>query len=127
MPEQVQFTLPYPPNPAKRREWAKRYSLNAYWAGKHWSQRKQDADFWHGLVTAQMAHQKVPRKLFARAVKITFSWNDRLDIDNHAAMAKLIVDAMKGWLLQNDSRRWYAGCEHKFHDRDYILVEVEEL
>ena len=54
-------------------------------------------------------------------------WNDRLDIDNHAIMGKMIVDAMKGRVIEDDSRRWVKGVCHYFHDGDYISVEIREI
>ena len=58
---------------------------------------------------------------------ITFKWNDRLDIDNHAVMGKMIVDALKGRLIEDDSRRWLKGIAHYFHDEDFISVEIHEV
>jgi hypothetical protein len=40
----------------------------------------------------------------------------------------MIVDAMKGRLIQQDSRKWVKGVVHAFHDKgDYIWVEVREV
>ena len=50
-----------------------------------------------------------------------------LDIDNHAIMGKMIVDAMKGRVIEDDSRRWVKGVCHYFHDGDYISVEIREI
>jgi hypothetical protein len=74
-----------------------------------------------------MNSQDVRREPFKRPVIITFRWNDRLDIDNHAIMGKMIVDAMKGRVIEDDSRRWVKGVCHYFHSEDYILVNVREV
>ena len=58
---------------------------------------------------------------------ISFFWNDRLDIDNHSVMGKMIVDALKGRLIQDDSRPYLKGVCHYWHDEDYIKVEIEEV
>lgn len=121
------FRIPYPNGKAGRKNWSKEYSMNAYYAGKHWSQRKRDAEFWHMMVCSCMNSQDVRRKPFKRPVIITFRWNDRLDIDNHAIMGKMVVDAMKGRVIEDDSRRWVKGVCHYFHDEDYIGVEVREI
>ena len=121
------FKIPYPKSKAGQKQWAKQYGMNAYYAGKHWSERKQDAEFWHMLVRSCMASQDVRRTPFKRPVVITFHWNDRLDIDNHAIMGKMIVDAMKGRVIEEDSRRWLKGVCHYFHDEDYISVEIREI
>ena len=121
------FRIDYPQNDAMRKRWAKEYGMNAYYAGKHWSRRKHDAEYWHWLVRGCMDACNVRRVPFKRPVVITFRWNDRLDIDNHAVMGKMIVDAMKGRVIEDDSRRWLKGVCHYFHDADYIDVEIREI
>lgn len=122
------FKIEYPNTPAGKKDWNKRFSDNAYYAGKHWAVRKKDADYWHNMVRACMDRQGVRKRPFEKPVEILLFWNDRLDVDNHSIMGKMIVDAMKGRLLQNDSKKWVRSVTHTFHDRgDYIWVEVKEL
>ena len=122
------FRIEYPNTPAGKKDWNKRYSDNAYYAGKHWAQRKKDADYWHDMVRACMDRQGLRRRPFERPVVVHIYWNDKLDVDNHSIMGKMIVDAMKGRLLQNDSKKWVRSVTHTFHDRgDYIWVEVMEV
>ena len=121
------FRIPYPKSQAGKKQWSKEYGLNAYYGGKHWSVRKRDADYWHRMVRLHMDEQNVRRIPFKRPVIITFHWNDRLDIDNHAVMGKMIVDAMIGRVIEADSRRCVKGVCHYFHDEDYIGVEVREI
>lgn len=121
------FKIEYPNTPAGKKDWNKRFSDNAYYAGKHWTVRKKDADYWHNMVRACMDRQGVRKRPFEKPVEILLFWNDRLDVDNHSIMGKMIVDAMKGRLLQNDSKKWVRSVTHTFHDRgDYIWVEVRE-
>ena len=120
----IRFEIPYPP---KKAEWGNKYSMNALYAGKHWARRKQDAAYWHTLVHHELARQKVAKRILQKPVVITFFWNDRMDIDNHAYMAKMIVDGLKGYLLTDDSRKYLRGVVHRFHDRDCVLVQVEEI
>ena len=121
------FGIPYPRTKEGRKEWTKEYGMNAYYTGKHWAKRKKDADTWHSIVRTCMNVQKVRRVPFKQPVIITFRWNDRLDIDNHAVMGKMIVDAMKGRVIEDDTRKWVKGVCHYFHDEDYISVEVKEI
>ena len=100
------FKIEYPNTPAGKKDWNKRFSDNAYYAGKHWAVRKKDADYWHNMVRACMDRQGVRKRPFEKPVEILLFWNDRLDVDNHSIMGKMIVDAMKGRLLQNDSKKW---------------------
>ena len=89
------FRIAYPKTGAEKKKWAKEYGMNAYYAGKHWALRKKDAELWHWLTLAAMNAQGIRRTPFKLPVAVTFYWNDRLDIDNHAIMGKMIVDAMK--------------------------------
>lgn len=115
------FNVPY------GKDFSKRYGLNAYYAGKHWTQRKADAEFWHCLVISELRKQGIPKQIIQNPVKITFSFNTRMDIDNHAVMEKYIVDSLKGYLLKDDSRKYYIEKTTKFHDENYIKVELQEI
>lgn len=121
------FIIPYPKTDAGKKQWNKNYGLNAYYAGKHWSQRKRDAEYWHMITLSAMAKQGVRKRPFQNPVVITFYWNDKLDCSNHAIMGKMIEDSMRGRVIQDDSRKWVKGIEHYFHDKDYILVSIREI
>ena len=122
-----QFIIPYPNTPAGKSHWNKRYGLNAYYSGKPWQLRRQDAEFWHNLTRACMHNQGIRKRPFEKPVKITMWFNDRLDCSNHAMYFKFIEDGMVGRLIQGDSRRYVKACEMAFHDCDHILVEVKEV
>lgn len=120
------FRIYYPKSKAEQKRWSKEYGMNAYYSGKHWSLRKKDAEYWHLLTRSAMNKQEVRIRPFEKPVEISFLWNVRLDIDNHAIMGKMIVDAMKGRIINDDNRRWVKGVYHGFHDEDYILVQIRE-
>ena len=117
----IRFTIDYP------KAFAKEYGLNAYYAGLHWAVREQRADAWHRRVHAALRDESIRPRLFRKPVRITFFWDDRLDIDNHAIAAKCTVDALRGYLLENDSRRYVRAVGHRFWDRRCIGVEIEEF
>lgn len=119
----VNFTIPYPKKKAK---FCKQYGLNAIYAGKHWTKRQADKDYWHLLVLQCLREQKIPQKVFTTPVAITFYWNDGLDIDNHAYMAKLIIDSVRGYLLTDDDKRYVVEVMHRFHGDGTILIEMSE-
>lgn len=119
----VAFTIPYP----KQKSFAREYGLNAIYSGKHWTARQRDSKYWHGVVLSELARQKIPRKLFARPVSITFLWDDRMDCSNHAYLGKMIEDALKGYLIVDDSRKFVQEIRHKFHAERQIRIIVEEL
>lgn len=120
------FTILYPTTKGGKSAWSRQYGLNAYYSGKHWSARNRDAEYWHNLVSYEMGKQKVRQKPYDSPVIITFFWNDNLDVSNHAAMGKMIEDAMKGRVIKDDSKRYVVGIEHYIHDQPYIRVVVRE-
>lgn len=121
------FRIEYPKTKSGRREWSRQYGLNSIYAGKHWSKRKADAEYWHRITRAAMAREGIGKNPIGKPVTVCFWWNDRLDLDNHSYMGKMIVDGMKGYLIPEDDRRYVAEIIHRWHDEDYILVEVEEI
>jgi len=102
------------------------YGLNKIYGGKHWTVRKADVQMMHNLVWWSMVQQHVPHKLFDKPVNIVVYYNDKLDSDNHGYMLKMIVDAMKGYLLVDDKRRYVHHTGNDFWDGNGILVRVEE-
>ena len=121
------FIIRYPSTDAGKKAWNKQYGMNAIYAGKHWSQRREDAKFWHALTLSAINAAHIRKRPFEKPAVITFLWNDRLDCTNHAYMAKLIEDGMKGKLINDDSRRWVKGVENYFHEKPYIRVTLTEV
>lgn len=119
--EKVIFEIEYPKKISE-------YGMNAIYAGKHWAKRKKDAEYWHYLTHSAMNAAKIPREaLFKKPVQITLSWNDRFDIDNHTYMGKMIVDALKGRVIEDDTRKHFAKVVHQFWDKKVIGVEIKEI
>lgn len=118
----MKFTIEYPRTAAQRRRWSQEYGLNAIYSGKHWAKRKEDADFWHMMVRAAI-HKP---KMFREPVEIRFRWDDRLDLDNHAYMRKMIIDSMRGVLIQDDSKPYVARIIDEWGNTGEIVVEVRE-
>lgn len=123
----VVFEIPYPSTKDGRREWSRRYGLNAYYSGKNHYIRAQDAKYWHLLVRNELRRQRIKKCLFQSPVEIRFRFNDRLDCSNHAAMVKFIEDALKGWVIEDDNRKHVQRITSEFWDGDTIHVEVREL
>lgn len=120
------FIIPYPTTKAGKTEWNKRYGLNAYYSGKHWSVRKKDAEYWHYIVRSELHRQYSKLSLLRSPVVITFYYNDNLDLSNHACIAKMIEDALKGVIIEDDSRKHVKGIEHYFHGENFIKVIIKE-
>lgn len=102
------------------------YGMNRLYAGVHWTTRKRQADFIHSLVQTTLYAKKIPKKTFTNPVKVTISYNSKLDIDNHGYLSKLIIDGLKGYLIEDDKKQYMVSLEQKFWTEDGILVEIEE-
>lgn len=106
------------------------WGMNAvYSQRKHWSARKRQAEMVHLMVRAAIRQQVRPVKQFPKPVIVTIWFNSRLDVDNHGFLSKLIIDGMKGLLIEDDDRKHVAGLEQYFHDDDPndIFVEVRNV
>lgn len=121
------FKIDYPASDAGKKAWNKAYGMNSIYAGKHWSERREDANFWHMMTVAAMQKAGCRREPFQKPVMLTFLWNDRMDLSNHAYIAKLIEDGMKGRIIYDDTRSWVKGINHFFHDKPYIKIVISEL
>ena len=104
------------------------WGMNKIYSGKHWNERKQQAQQVHLLVRASIRKQHKSVRLFREPVAIRIWYNSRLDIDNHGFLSKMIIDGMKGVLIQDDDRRYVKELVQGFHswDRNKIIVEVSE-
>lgn len=122
----IAFEIPYPPTKKGKAAWNKRFGLNAYYSGKHFAQRKKDAEVLHELALLAMFRAGARPGMVSGPVEVRFYWDDGLDVDNHAVLGKAFVDAMKGYLLPDDNRRWFRRVSHEFWDGGCIRVEVEE-
>lgn len=101
------------------------WGMNKIYAGTHWNDRKGQAEAVHLLVRAAIRRQ-VKAGPFRKAVRVTIRYNSRLDIDNHGYLTKLIIDGMKGILIEDDDRRHVSEVVQGFHsgDPEEIWVEV---
>lgn len=126
----IEFKIAYPPEGKQKNGWCKKYGLNKYWAGVHWAVRKSDTDYWHMLVTSALNAIHLPEAALPLDVPVLifFYWNDGLDIDNHAAMGKMIVDSLKHRIIKDDNRRNLKGVFHLWHDQgNYIRIVIKPL
>ena len=81
-------------------------SYNMFYAGIHWSKRKQMANEWHNLVAYSFLEKyKGFKPIKSRNIKVDFVINKKgklVDIDNFAV--KLIIDGLKGILYEDDDQ-----------------------
>jgi len=121
----MMFTIPYPKTKAAMKEFCKQYGLNSIYSGKFWRRRKEDSEYWHKLVKAQLLKQRITPGIYKKPVCITFYWNDNMDCSNHAYIAKMIEDALKGYLIKDDSRPYVKRVSNEFYDGNCITVQIE--
>lgn len=60
-------------------------------------------------LSGQRCKKAHPAQGFYKAGKCTLSYNSRLDIDNHGYLSKLIIDGLKGYLLEDDRPKIHTG------------------
>lgn len=118
--------IPYPSTKAGRSEWSKKFGLNAIYAGKHFRARQSDSRYWHTLIAAELKKQGIQKAPASTPVSIAFFWNDRLDLDNHAYMRKMIIDGLKGWVIVDDDTRYVKSISECWHCKDYIKIVVSK-
>lgn len=123
MMKSFSFTVPIHPD-------SRTWGMNGvYSQSKHWNIRTKQAAQVHTLVKAQIRSVNRNVRKFDKPVSVRIFYNSRLDIDNHGYLAKLIIDGMKGILIEDDNRRFVRSLYQGFHsgDANLILVEVEEV
>lgn len=123
----MKFEIEYPPTKKGKAVWNKRFGLNAYYAGKHWNERKRDAEELHWIARSAMKRAGIRQKILEKPVKLTFLFDDGLDCSNHAVIVKAVEDAMKGWIIKDDSRKYVKSITMMFHEENCIRVIVEEV
>jgi hypothetical protein len=99
-------------------------SSNKFYSGCHWSKRKKIADKYHYLVKSQLS-QKLD--MINKPVEIIIKYNNKFDIDNQGIMSKMIIDALKGVVIKDDSRKYFKRLTQEFWEGDGIKVEIMEL
>lgn len=124
----LKFTLPYITKSVRTmKKFCELYGFNSLYACKHWSKRKRDSEYWHALVKSELSEQGIKPGIYTKPVMLTFYWNDRMDCTNHAYIGKMIEDALKGYLIADDSRKYVKRVVHEFYDGDCITVKIEVL
>lgn len=127
MMDAIEFFINYPPTKKGKSAFCRQYGLNAYYAGKHWAERKRDADTLHALTLCAMNRCGVKKKLFDAPVAVSFWWDDGLDVDNHASIGKAILDACKGRLIVEDDQRYVREVHHYLWHGGATRVRLEAI
>lgn len=100
-------------------------SCNAYYAGMHWAKRKAEADRVHRLVRAALTGYETP---YSQPVDIeVIAYFDKRPLDASNVFAKVYEDAIKGWLIVDDSPKYVRSVKtvsliDKFNPRVEIVI-----
>ena len=104
-------------------------STNKIYSGCHWTKRKKIADEFHLLVTDAVNLFKVSS--FIGSVELSFKWSNksRFDLDNHAFMRKMIIDALvKKGIVVGDQKRYIKKITEEFSEiTSDIVVSIKEV
>lgn len=117
--KKIEFTLPIQVN--------SKLSLNSIYGGLHWGIRRKQSQKIHEIVRLSMKSQNIPQKMFEKPVDINFKWNSKLDLDNHGYIAKLIIDSLKGYLIQDDTRKYINRITHEYQKDKGVRVKLKEV
>ena len=120
--KEISIDIDYPKSKAGKAMWSREYGLNAIYAGKHWAKRQKDSQFWHTLLRSKLEELGIKKESFKNPVSISFWWNSRLDLDNEAYKQKLIIDALKGWVIEDDSKRYVQELHNYAYNKEYIHI-----
>lgn len=104
-----------------------KYSLNKIYSGSHWTVRRSEAQTIHDLVKWSMVGQHVPKRILRPPVAVEIAYNCGLDIDNCGYMSKLIIDGLKGWLIEDDNKKHVRQLTQSFWGGKGIRVRIEEV
>ena len=119
----ILFEIDYPTEKAK---FLRKYSLNNFYSLPRCQQGTARRD-WRSAVISAMKAYRVRKDPLNKPYEVTILWDDHLDIDNHAVLAAIIVNAMKGWVIVDDDRKRFVCVTHRFWRGGCIRVCVEEV
>lgn len=102
-------------------------SLNSIYSANHWACRERQSKQIHKFVRLSLLAQKISKKLFENPVEINFCWNSKLDLDNHGYLTKLIIDALKGYLIKDDTKKYISQISHQYWDEKGVKINIKEL
>lgn len=107
-------------------------SLNNWYAGSHWAQRKKVKDRWRLLVREAVAGcEAVDEEDYPVSIEVTcrFGKGRRgYDADNLGATSKLVIDGLiKAGIIEDDTRNFvesvtYRPIKHKGKDETVVRI-----
>ena len=103
----------------------KTISLNALYAGKHWTFRKKIKDEYKKIVEAELARYD---HHFAESMSIHIRYNTRADVDNLVLVSKFTADTLvaNGWIADDNPKHYHklTITFDKSVEKNYCQVEI---
>jgi hypothetical protein len=103
----------------------KTISLNALYAGKHWTFRKKTKDEYKKIVEAELARYD---HHFAESMSIHIRYNTRADVDNLVLVSKFTADTLvaNGWIADDNPKHYHklTITFDKSVEKNYCQVEI---
>jgi hypothetical protein len=101
-------------------------SWNRYYSGAHWSKRRDEVDRVRQVVRAALTGDETPYQFAVKIIITAYFDKHPLDCDNLAA--KLYIDALKGWLILDDTMQCVkAVTTRSLIDKQNPRVEIAIL
>ena len=98
-------------------------SWNQFYAGKHWTMRKQIADTAHWQVRAALTGEEEIIRQPVRILITGYFFDHPVDSDN--VCAKIYVDALKGRIIQDDNNCYVLSTTTESRiDKENQRVEI---
>jgi len=103
----------------------KTISLNALYAGKHWTFRKKIKDEYKKIVEAELARYD---HHIAESMSIHIRYNTRADVDNLVLVSKFTADTLvaNGWITDDNPKHYHklTITFDKSVEKNYCQVEI---
>lgn len=106
-------------------------SLNDYYAGEHWAQRKKTRDSWHLMVAGEAPNVTVDDYPVSVECEVRFGdGRKQLDAINTAAVCKLVTDGLRACgVLEEDSPKYISDVHLSsvLHDgRTTVVYRIKQ-
>lgn len=109
-------------------------SQNDYYSSPHWSARQRMAQQIHHAVHKRLEEMDIgPGETCRKRVSLhVICYFDKRPLDSSNIVVKIFEDALKGWLLVDDSPKWVdtvsgtSRIDRENPRTEIIITEVEE-
>ena len=107
-------------------------SSNEFYAGKHWSTRKQIVDMYHSLIWVNLNKNTINNlslKPLTSPVEMIFIFFNNFDIDNNSAMVKMLIDGLRKYkIIPNDNKKYIKKISIvEGYEKNIIKIQIKDF